>query len=99
MSREGVQYRKKVEKLRLQKIALSKAEKALHNSLKELFPVNAYVRWMHGKHEQSGFVVRHGLGDRLKVENLNTEKHVWIDSYRMIEVYGGDVLVAACSTK
>lgn len=59
-----------------------KYEEALH----KLFPLGAFVCWMHtSKSEQSGHVILHGHYGRLRVRNQATKTELWIESFQIIQ--------------
>lgn len=62
--------------------ARTKYEEALH----KLFPLGAFVCWMHSsKSEQSGHVILHGHYGRLRVRNQATRTKLWIESFQVIQ--------------
>lgn len=55
---------------------------ALTAAVASAWPVGKRVRWIkNGKYPQSGNVILHGEGDRLKVRNEITHKALWITVY------------------
>ncbi len=84
----AAEYRNRVEAIRDLTAAVHAANIAVSDYMKSAFPVGSEVRWMHGRHEQAGIVVKHGYADKMLVENFNTERKVWIDAAKMLNVWG-----------
>jgi hypothetical protein len=64
------------------------AEQRVATLLQELWPVGSPIRWARGfapTHWQSGHVVSHGSGDRIKVKNEQTQREYWIHAHDIME--------------
>ena len=59
------------------------AEKVCEQAFRSAYPRGANVEWMHGEYLQSGEVVLHGHGLRVKVLNRRTGREVWLDAGRI----------------
>jgi hypothetical protein len=63
-----------------------KARSKYEAELTKLFPLGAYVCWMHNsKSEQSGYVVLHGSYARIRVRNSTTKTELWIEPYQILQ--------------
>lgn len=64
----------------------SKAREVYEEALHKLFPLGAWVCWMHNsKSEQHGYVILHGHYGRLRVRNDTTKTELWIESFQVIQ--------------
>ena len=65
--------------------ALQEAEHDMWDALKREYPLKAPIKWLvRGVSVQSGFVVKHGFGDRIKVCNERSGSSPWIHAYQII---------------
>ena len=62
---------------------LAQVQRDRNEAFKRAYPTGADIRWRHGPHLQSGEVILHGYGDRLKVLNFGTGRQVWVEGGRI----------------
>jgi hypothetical protein len=55
------------------------------DAIKKAFPVNSEVNFKKGNAEISAIVRQHSDGDRVKIENVYTNKQYWIDAYWLLK--------------
>ncbi len=54
--------------------------------LTKLFPLGAYVCWMHSsRSSQRGHVILHDNNGRLRVRNSSTHADLWIEPYQILQ--------------
>lgn len=57
----------------------------IEHEFQRQYPKGCHVHWEHGQHLRHGYVVRHGYDLRTLIRTP-TEKEVWIDANRFLEL-------------
>ena len=66
-----------------------KAEDDVERVLRRDYPLGAQLKWKRGS-LQSGVVLQHGQGDRIKVRNERTGREFWIYAFSVVEAQRAD---------
>lgn len=79
-------FESRARKIQPHSVKFIQAREKYEAEIKKLFPLGAYVRWMHNsKSEQHGHVILHGHYGRLRVRNSVTLTQLWIEPFQIIQ--------------
>lgn len=64
---------------------LDAAKKDFEAVIRKECPAHGVIDWKRAGHRQFGYVLRHGIGDRIYVKNARTRARLWITAFDVLQ--------------